>query len=249
VKSCRGLSLPEATVEPWGLAGDRRWMLVDEAGEFVTQREDPLLATVVPTPVPSGLRLFLRGKEVEVPFPDAQAPRVEVSVWGDRLAARLAARFEPGLRLVYMDEPRARPVDPDYGRPEDRVSFADGFPLLLAATGSLDALNARLAAPLPMTRVRPNVVVAGAGAFEEDEWRQIRIGRVAFRVVKPCARCVVTTTDQATGARGGEKAEPLRTLATFRRGAHGVLFGQNLIPDGAGTIRVGDPVEVLRRRS
>jgi hypothetical protein len=123
------------------------------------------------------------------------------------------------------------------------VSFADAFPLLLATRASLDDLNARLEAPLPMNRFRPNVVVDGCRAWEEDRWRRARLGEVAVRLPKLCDRCVVTTTDQLTGERG---AEPLRTMATFRRMEDGkVYFGANAIPDGRGHISVGDPFTVL----
>jgi uncharacterized protein YcbX len=145
-----------------------------------------------------------------------------------------------------MDDPARRPVDPDYGRPGETVSFADGFPLLLTSAGSLGELGDWLAGegaePVPMTRFRPNVVVAGAPPWAEDRWRRIRIGAVPFRVVKPCGRCVVTTTDQDTGERG---KQPLKILAKRRRFGQELVFGQNLIPDAGGVIRVGDPVDIL----
>jgi uncharacterized protein YcbX len=245
VKSCRGLSLDKVDVEPWGFSGDRRWMFVDEDGVFVSQREESRLAVVAPTPTISGLSISWGERTYDIPTPGSDAPRITVQVWRSRLEARIAARFPGGLRLVHMHDPTLRQVSLDYGRPEDRVSFADGYPVLLIGAASLDDLNGRLAAKLPMNRFRPNVVVEGSGPFAEDAWRRVRIGEVAFRVVKPCARCVVTTVEQATGTRGDERTEPLRTLAKYRKSALGVLFGQNLIPDGAGTIRVGDEVEAL----
>jgi uncharacterized protein YcbX len=148
--------------------------------------------------------------------------------------------------LVYLDDPTRRPVDPAFGAVGDVVSFADGYPLLLTSVGSLDELNRWLVddgdQPVPMTRFRPNVVVAGASLWAEDGWRRIRIGAVTFRVVKPCGRCVVTTTDQVTGEVGGQ---PLRMLGRRRRFGQMLVFGQNMIPDAPGIIRVGDPVEVL----
>jgi uncharacterized protein YcbX len=168
-----------------------------------------------------------------------------VQVWRSRLEARVAAELPGGLRLVHMHDPTLRQVSLDYGSPEDRVSFADGYPVLLIGAASLEDLNGRLAVKLPMNRFRPNVVVEGSTPYAEDGWRRVRIGEIAFRVVKPCARCVVTTVEQATGTRGDERTEPLRTLATYRKSALGVLFGQNLVPDGTGTVRVGDEVEVL----
>jgi uncharacterized protein YcbX len=245
VKSCRGVQLDAAAVEPWGFAGDRRWMFVDPDGVFVSQREESRLAVVVPTPTAAGLSISWEERTYDVSIPGLEAPRIAVQVWRSRLEARLAAEFPGGLRLVYMNDPTLRQVDLDYGMPEDRVSFADGYPVLLIGAASLEDLNGRLAVRLPMNRFRPNVVIEGSVPYAEDGWRRVRIGEVAFRVVKPCARCVVTTVDQATGTRGDERTEPLRTLATYRRSALGVLFGQNLVPDGTGTIRVGDEVEVL----
>jgi uncharacterized protein YcbX len=250
VKSCRGRALAEAIVEPWGLAGDRRWMIVDGGERFVTQREEPRLATIAVEVMAEGLELRCGERSLRVATPGPSAPRRPVAVWRSTVPARiadgsLAPLIGRDLRLAYMDDPLSRPVDRDYGRPEDRVSFADGFPLLLASTASLDDLNARMAVALPMDRFRPSVVIEGAPAWAEDFWRRIRIGTAVFRIVKPCARCIVTTTDQATGARGDGGGEPLRTLARFRRRGDEVFFAQNLVPDEAGTIRVGDAVEVL----
>jgi uncharacterized protein YcbX len=134
-------------------------------------------------------------------------------------------------------------VDPEYGSPEARVHLADAFPFLLISEASLADLNSRLDRPLPMNRFRPNLVVAGCEPFAEDHWKAVSIGEVTFRVAKHCARCVITTVDQATAATG---REPLRTLATFRRDENEVLFGQNLIHEkDRGTLRVGDPVRIL----
>ena len=150
------------------------------------------------------------------------------------------------VRLVYLDDPTRRPVDPEYGRDGDVVSFADGYPLLLTSTASLAELGRWLsedgAQPVPMTRFRPNAVVTGAPPWAEDRWRRIRIGAVEFRVVKPCGRCVVTTTDQITGEVG---SQPLKMLGRRRRFGKQLVFGQNMIPDGPGLIRAGDLVEVL----
>ena len=245
VKACRGLQPGTVAVEPWGFAGDRRWMFVDGDGVFVSQREESRLAVVVPTATISGLSISWGERTYDIPMPGPEAPHITVQVWQSRLEARVAADFPGGLRLVHMHDPTLRQVSLDYGRPEDRVSFADGYPVLLIGAASLDDLNGRLTTKLPMNRFRPNVVIEGSIPYAEDGWRRVRIGEVAFRVVKPCARCVVTTVEQATGTRGDERTEPLRTLATYRKSALGVLFGQNLVPDSTGTIRVDDEVEVL----
>jgi uncharacterized protein YcbX len=162
----------------------------------------------------------------------------------------LSEALRSKVRLVWLDDPTRRPVNPDYAQPGDTVSFADGYPLLLANTASLAALNDliaesdSMASPLPMERFRPNVVISGAQAWVEDEWTggRIRIGDVNFRVPKPCGRCIVTTTDQETGERGHE---PLRTLSRHRHVKNGLLFATNLIPDAPGTIAIGDPVEQI----
>ncbi|MFI1561773.1 MOSC domain-containing protein [Streptomyces sp. NPDC020490] len=261
VKAFRGVSPREAVVEPWGLAGDRRWVLIDHGGKVVTQRQQPRLALAAAELLPGGgVRLSAPGADplsVAVPRPDGTVP---VEIFGDKVEgvpaddpaahAWCSAFLGADVRLVHMDDPATRrPVDPAYARPGETVSFADGYPLLLASAASLDALNSLIAqgeypaeGPLPMNRFRPNVVVAGADAWAEDDWTRLAIGDVVFRVAKPCGRCVVTTTDQETARRG---KEPLRTLGRYRRFGGGLLFGQNLVPLTRGTLRVGDPVRIL----
>lgn len=254
VKSLRGYAAGSVDVEPCGFAGDRRWMVVQPDGGFLTQRELPAMATIEARAKHAGVILMAEGQpSLNVPVPPPSGERREVQVWRDRVpaldagpeaAAWLSARLGLAVGLVFLDDTRARPVDQLYGQPEDRVAFGDGFPVLLANTASLAALNAALPNPIPMTRFRPNLVVEGAAPWAEDGWQRIRIGTAVFRVAKPCARCVVTTVDQMTGDRP-DKAEPLRTLGRIRRAVGGVMFGQNLIPDVPGRIAVGDPVEVL----
>ncbi|MER5279976.1 MOSC N-terminal beta barrel domain-containing protein [Streptomyces sp. NPDC002809] len=260
VKSLAACTVGEAAVEPWGLDGDRRWMLVDTTGKVVTQRQQPRMALISATPVPGGaIVLAAPGSAaltVEVPEPRAT---IDVALHRSRLDVVEAARDAHAwlgdflgveVRLVHLDAPdRRRLIDPAYALPGETVSLADGFPLLLTTVASLDALNSLIArgdhpgeGPLPMNRFRPNVVVAGTAAWAEDGWTRLSIGDVTFRVVKPSARCVITTTDQHTARRG---AEPLRTLARHRLSGKELLFGQNLIPDTAGVIRVGDPVRIL----
>jgi hypothetical protein len=257
MKAARAVDLGESVVEAQGLAGDRRWMLADEDGRFVSQREEPALARVSVSHGTNEAAVTISSPplprcRVAVP---RDAELVKVSVWGTSFVAMgagpaadrwFSAYLDRPVRLVYLDDPGRRPVDPDYGRPGDVVSFADGFPLLLTSVGSLAELGQWLAGqgdrPVPMTRFRPNVVVAGAPPWAEDGWRRIRIGAVPFLVVKPCGRCVVTTTDQVTGERG---KQPLRMLARRRRFGQELVFGQNLIPDAPGVIRVGDPVDIL----
>jgi uncharacterized protein len=256
LKAARAVDLDESRVEPCGLAGDRRWLLVDEDGRFISQREEPALARVVVSCGPDRIRVSVEGRTgLVIAEPPAGAALLKVSVWSSTLLAAAAgpepdAWFSAYLgrpaRLVYLDDPTRRPVDPGYCRQGDVVSFADGYPLLLTSAGSLSELGGWLAAdgeaPVPMTRFRPSVVVTGAPPWAEDRWRRIRIGAVPFRVAKPCGRCVVTTTDQVTGERG---RQPLKMLGRRRRFGQELVFGQNLIPDAGGVIRVGDPVEIL----
>ncbi|MEU9453479.1 MOSC N-terminal beta barrel domain-containing protein [Streptomyces sp. NPDC048277] len=260
VKALRGFSPRQAVVEPWGLAGDRRWVLIDDGGKVVTQREEPRLALAAAELLSGGgIRMSAPGREpltVPVPEPGATVP---VDIFGTKVEAVLAtetARTWCGdylgadVRLAHMDAPGTRrPIDPEYALPGETVSFADGYPLLVTTQASLDSLNALIArgdraqeGPLPMNRFRPNVVVRGTEPWAEDDWTRIAIGEVEFRVTKMCGRCVVTTTDQITAERG---KEPLRTLARHRRFGRQLVFGQNLVPRFPGTIRVGDRVHVL----
>ena len=261
VKSCRGERLAEALVEPWGLAGDRRWMIVDGAGDPVTGREHPRLVLVAPRVESGKITLASPGlSEVTVPVPSS-ADLVPVNVWGYELLATLADDAaatwltdiigEPA-RLVYLDDPTRRATNPKYSQEGDRVSFADGYPLLLTSEESLAAVNGWIAegsraaeGPVPMGRFRPSVVVSGAPAWAEDGWRRLRIGPVTFRAAKGCDRCVFTTIDPDTAAKGHE---PLFALARHRRWDNKVWFGINLIPDAPGPdalIRPGDPIEIL----
>jgi uncharacterized protein YcbX len=254
VKSLRGHLLERASVERIGLAGDRRWMIVDETGKFLTQRQYPKLAQLDATPTSNGVALrHAAFGALDVEFPDERAPTEMVAVWRDIVAARVAESAGPYLsaflakpvRLAYLDDVAERRVDKDYGRVEDRVSFADGFPLLVTSIASLADLNLRLGAPIAMDRFRPNLVVDGAPAWAEDTWRRLRIGGLSFRVVKPCARCAIPTLDPLTG-QSLEGNEPLRALSQFHRAANGgIIFGQNAIPDDFGALTLGDAVEVV----
>jgi uncharacterized protein YcbX len=248
VKSCAGLRLMRAAVDARGIEHDRRFMLVDRDGRFLSQRSHPAMATIRVALEPGRLTLSAPGlPALQVPA-DPDGPRRPVSVWRDTVeavscgvhAARQLGRFlATECDLVTMPSDVERRVDPECARPGDRVGFADGFPFLLACQASLDELNTRLVEPVTMNRFRPNIVVDGCSAFAEDAWAGLTIHDVSFTVAKPCSRCTVTTVDQSTGQRG---REPLATLATFRRRERSVVFGVNLVHDGPGTIRVGDKV-------
>jgi uncharacterized protein YcbX len=258
VKGLHRVDHDAARVRPWGLAGDRRFMLIDHDDRMLTQRDEPRLALLRPSYVDGDLVVQAAGRPELRITPQPGEP-VHAQVWRDVVATSLVGEaadiwlseaLDRKVRLVYLDDPTRRTVDPHYGRPGDRVSFADGYPLLLTNTASLNVLNDWIfedggdEAPLPMTRFRPNVVVTGAPPWVEDGWvgRRLRIGAVTFRLPKLCARCVVTTTDQESAERG---REPLRTLARYRNVDQRLLFGMNLIPDGEGGIRVGDEVAII----
>jgi uncharacterized protein YcbX len=255
LKSARALPLEEATLDEFGIEGDRRWCLVGQDGRVITQRDCQVLATLDATPGEGGLELHAPGRRpLHVSRPGSGQEFRSVSVWADNTEGLAAGAEADGwledllgrpCSLLYMPTITHRQVSLSYGRPGDRVSFADGYPLLLTSEASLAELNGRLDTAVPMDRFRPNLVIEGSEPFAEDGWARIRIGKTVFRVVKPCARCVVTATDQRTGARG---TEPLRTLATFRQADGKVLFGENLIHDGPGPVRPGDRVDVLERR-
>ena len=267
VKGCRGIDVPDATVAVTGLArdgvADREWMIVDGDGRFVTQREHPRLALV---------RVGLAEGALEVATPDAPPLRIrasdlaqaarEVVVWhshvrgfdaGDAAARALSAWLGLAVRLVRYDRSRERPCNPEFvGDSGAHTLFADGYPLLVIGADSLAELNERMAdhgePALPMNRFRPNVVVAGLPPFAEDHLATLRIGEVELTPVKPCVRCQVTTTDQATAEVG---VEPLRTLGEFRRDDRfaGVTFGMNaIVTAGAGaSLAVGAPVAAAYR--
>ena len=251
IKSARGIALGESEVDEFGLRYDRRWMVVDESGVFLSQRSHPRLALVVPSISDETLQIDAPGMPtLQTPLHPKATVATSVTVWDDTCPAtwvggRAAEWFSDFLgcacTLVHMADQVVRPVDPAFARPGVRVSFADGFPFLLISEESLADLNRRLAEPLPMNRFRPNLVVADGEPYAEDGWGRVEIGNVRLRVVKPCARCLVTTTDQATGERG---KEPLRTLATYRKVNGEVMFGQNVVHENTGRVRVGDPVMV-----
>jgi uncharacterized protein YcbX len=256
LKSARAQPLQRSALDGLGLTGDRRWMLVDEAsGRFLSQRAVPLMSQLsAQWNLAGGLTLEAPGHQaLAVPLPGADAPLRGVTLWshswrvpdaGEPAAQWLAAFIGKPTRLVYVPQDLARPLEAGYGAPDDRVAFADGFPLLLIGEGSLDDLSGRVGRPLEMLRFRPNLVVEGAQPFEEDSWKRIRIGEVEFRVLKPCARCILTTIDPASGERSADR-EPLATLKGYREKEGDVLFGQNLVSDGAGVLEVGMPVTVL----
>ena len=254
IKSCAGIPLHSADLSATGLRHDRRWMLVDETGEFMSQRTHPRMALV--SVRFSAEHLIVRAPgmpDLEIPLRQETGNQIDVCVWGDTNRGALVGDeadrwfgefLEFPCRLVYKPEDDPRLVDSLYAAEGDQVGFADGFAFLLISEASLEDLNERLEDPLPMNRFRPNFVVSGCAPYAEDGWSRLRIGNVPFRVAEPCPRCAITTVDQKSGVPG---KEPLRTLATYRKSERGAVFGRNLIHDAPGTVRVGDLVETTPR--
>jgi uncharacterized protein len=255
IKGCHRVAHDEAQMELCGLAGDRRFMIIDTDNRMITQRQVAELVRVRPRY--EGANLILAAEQHgELLVEPIAGALVDTNVHRTPIRASLVSAaadewlsdvLERRVRLVYLDDTDRRPVGRGTSRPEDRVSLADAYPVLLTSTSSLDALNDWLAEdgspewPLPMTRFRPNLVVSGAPPWAEDDFSgaTLRLGEMTFRGTTVCDRCVVTTTDQDTGVRG---REPLRTLARYRNVNQQLLFGLNLIPDRAGVIRLGDAV-------
>jgi uncharacterized protein YcbX len=251
IKGARGIPLKESEVDDFGLRYDRRWMVVDQSGEFLTQRNHPQLCLVEPTLMERTLRVDAPGMAtLELPLFPTDVVSTRVTVWedsceatwmGEKAARWFSAYLGLECSLVYMPAGVVRPADPRYAPLGVRVSFADAFPFLLISEESLSDLNRRLAEPLPMNRFRPNLVVTGGDPYAEDSWGRFQLGGMKLHAVKPCSRCLVTTTDQTTGLRG---QEPLRTLATYRNVGGKVMFGQNVVHEGTGRLRIGDPLVV-----
>ncbi len=258
IKSLRGISLEKSAVENRGLQYDRRYLLVNTKNQFLTQRDLPKMATVGVEITNESLRVSSNGEFLEIPFAPQTNETETVKIWSSRCRARIyeseinewfSGVLQTDCRLVLMPEETRRKVNYFYAvHKDDAVGFADGYPILLIGGNSLADLNSRLDAPVPMNRFRPNLVVENSEAFAEDDWKKIRIGEAIFHVVKPCARCVITTIDQSNGVKTG--VEPLKTLAAYRIPKRSVkkkiLFGQYLIAENAGAVlNVGDEIEVV----
>lgn len=251
VKSCRGIAVAQVQLTPRGLQHDREWMVVSPDGRFITQREEPRLALVGTTLQEHHLELSAPGlSKLAVPLQrSAQAASVEVTVWRERVHAFdeghaaadwLGEHLRRDVRLVRFDDAYPRPTDPAWSRGLPGTSaFADGYPVLVLSHASLDDLNSRLSSPLPVDRFRPNVCLGGCAPYAEDSIRSLESEHVRLRLVKPCTRCIITTTDQATGVPRGD--EPLRTLKAYRwdDALRGVTFGQNAIVERPGRLEVG----------
>jgi uncharacterized protein len=254
IKSFAGIDLTESEVSERGLLYDRNWMLVDRQGKFISQREFPELSLLT-TGIENGKLIISHrlhnGIDIQLMLTESLNSTDKVEVWDDTMLAErvneeasrlLSEILNQEVSLMKIGKNTSRLADPRFVDSEIQVSFADGFPYLIISQASLDDLNNRLELPVEMNRFRPNIVVSGSKPFEEDTWKEIQIGECVFQIVKPCARCEVTTINQLTAERG---KEPLRTLSKYRRDGNKVLFGQNMVALKKGKIRVGDEVKIL----
>ncbi|MBN1453828.1 MAG: MOSC domain-containing protein [Anaerolineales bacterium] len=253
IKACRGFEVDETNVERMGLESDRRMMVVTPEGDFLTQREHPKLALVTPTisgkrlilsaPGTDSLTVSIRKSGLTRPVDIWRSKGVQAVDQGETAAEWFSDWLGTSVRLVHIADGYKRKINEKYAiNADDHTAFADGYPILLASEESLADLNARLETPVPMNRFRPNVVVKGCEPFAEDAWMRLRIGEAELAVVKPCARCVVTTIDKETLVK---RKEPLKTLASYRKQENGAMFGQNVIPLNEGRLRLGMNVEIL----
>lgn len=260
IKSLCGISLQSAKVEERGLQHDRRWMLVDKNGIFLTQREHPQMALLQVNIKNDKLEVSHKIKPIsnlQLPITGSQLPasinsNTVVNIWNDIVIAKNVSReadlwFSEALnldcQLVFMDNDSNRFTDRKYVDEPHQVSFADAYPFLIIGEESLNELNRRLKEPLPMNRFRPNFVFSGGEPFIEDTWKDFMIGKLKFKAVKPCARCVITTVNPNTAEKG---IEPLETLAKFRKVGNKVMFGMNVVGLGNGLLEIGDRVVPLK---
>jgi uncharacterized protein len=248
IKSLGGISMTTAQVLPKGLAYDRRWMLVDASNQFMTQRLVPAMALFRLEIEHDALRVSYQGDAIEFPVEHQHGASFSATIWDDTVMVNevheewsswFSDKLGMSCKLVSFPEDNARSVDPNFKIGDDHVSLADAYPVLVIGQRSLDDLNTRLSEPVPMNRFRPNLVFTGGEPYEEDGWKNFKVGKNRFAGVKPCARCAVPTVNQATGEKG---TEPLATLSKYRKIGNKVLFGQNLIALNYDEVRVGDEI-------
>jgi uncharacterized protein len=248
IKSLGGMRVQHARIFDKGLEHDRRWMLVDEQGRFITQREHPEMAHFQLAIDHDQLSVSSRitGESIQFFLGESEAQNETVVIWNDSVQAHEVSRkvsnwFTNQLnlkcRLMYFPEKNSRPVDPHYAINQQQVSLADAYPFLIIGQASLDDLNKRLKEPVTMQRFRPNFVFTGGQAYEEDHWKNFSIGTNRFEGVKNCSRCSLTTVDPETGTKG---IEPLQTLATYRKENNKVNFGRNALAIDFGVIHEGE---------
>lgn len=253
IKSARGIAVAETELDTSGPDNDRRWMLVDEEGLFLSQRKVPRMALIEPRLEGADLVVAAPGMS---PLVISAASRgagelVPVTIWHDHLklphpkpaySEWFSTFLGQSCRLVYLPDNVVRNVEPPFDGAGWRVSLADAYPLLVMTEASVMMLNEQLTSPVGIERFRPNLVISGTAPHEEDDWRRVQVGSVQLAIVKPCARCSIVLVDPSTAAVG---LEPLRTLARYRNMPRGVMFGQNALVINPGKLCVGAEVEVL----
>ena len=251
VKSLAGISVNSWKVCKTGLQYDRKWMLIDNAGQFLSQRKLPQMVLIKTALTDRHLILSASGMEnLPLPLNPVDGDIINSTIWHDHCDARIVSTeadqwlsdfLKMDCRLVYQSDDVIRPVDANYGQATDSVAFSDGFPFLIISENSLVSLNHQMQLNLAMTRFRPNLVISGCPAYTEDSWREISIGAIDFRLPKACSRCSIPTIDPDTAQTG---KEPLRTLNRLRKWQNKVYFGQNALHNQSGTLTVGDTVQV-----
>lgn len=252
VKSLGGISVQRANVLPKGLQHDRRWMLVDHTGKFLSQRQVPLLSQFKTRIDDDTIVIQHHDDHVVVHPGQAEGETIpQAQIWDDIVSTKevstvhskwFSERLGIDCKLVFFPEENPRAVDPGYKINDDHTSLSDAYPFLIIGQASLDDLNSRLSEPVPINRFRPNFVFTGGTPYEEDSWRNFSIGDNTFAGVKLCSRCIMTTVNPETGARG---SEPLKTLSTYRSKNNKIYFGQNAIALEANVVSVGDLITVL----
>jgi len=251
VKSLAGIQVEQWPVDKTGLRYDRKWMLVDAAGQFLSQRRLPKMALIKTRIAENQLILSVPSQDdLVLPLQSDEGDDLNVEIWNDRCVAKttndkaddwLSRFLDCECRLVYHPEHRVRKVDPKYADDSDQTAFSDGFPFLIVSDASLQALNQAMNLDLTMIRFRPNLVATNCESYAEDSWRQISIDNITFRLPKPCSRCSVPTIDPETATSG---KEPLTTLARVRQWQNKVYFGQNALHDGSGVLSVGSRIHI-----
>ncbi|MBP8006213.1 MAG: MOSC domain-containing protein [Acinetobacter sp.] len=254
VKSCRGNKCIEMEIDAFGPQWDRRWMIVDKDGRFVTQRQVAEMGQIGVSISSASVSFSYQSEQIELSMLEAQGQKDErlVTVWRDQLIgnridhpvnAWLSQKLGREVQLVYMPQETVRQVDLEYAELGDRVGFADGFPFLIISEASVEFLAEKVGYPLDVQRFRPNIVISGCEAFAEDQWKQIQIGEVTFDLVKPCSRCVIPTIDLETGQK---QPAVMQAMLAYRKQGNKVMMGQNALHRGEGTIAIGQEVQILK---
>ncbi len=257
IKSLGGISMPSVNITDRGFEYDRRWMLIDANSNFLTQREFAVMALLQVELANDGLKVFHKHDKndfIKIPFTPQKSERIATNIWGvlcqpllvsDEADKWFSEKLQATCRLVYMDDDTHVMINEQYNISNSLTSFSDGFPILMISEASLADLNSKATESVLMNRFRPNIVISGAGAFEEDGMKEFVINGITFYGAKPSARCTITTINQSTGEKG---KEPLKTLATYRSLNNKIYFGENVIAASIGSINVGNEITILKTK-